>query len=113
MLHCGDGHHALMRIEEMASGLIGLHLACILHEHARDNLKAVRDTMLKFPKQDRSLLQHVVFESGGYARTGDIGYRHQKQDILLVTVIELLGIENQTAVFAPRPAKVDLILIRS
>ena len=60
LLQGGDGHDALMCVEQMGSGFLGLHLARALHENACDDLKGIGDPMLQFLKQNRLVSQQVV-----------------------------------------------------
>jgi hypothetical protein len=53
LLHRGDGHQPAVRVVEVPSGLVGLHLAGGLHQDTGNNLKAVRNPVLNFLQKDR------------------------------------------------------------
>jgi hypothetical protein len=51
LLHCRHRHDALMRVLKMLAGLLRGHGACLRHQDAGDNLKAVGDTVLHLPEK--------------------------------------------------------------
>ena len=59
-LNGGDRHDPVVRIAKVSSGLLGLHLAGALHQHARDDLEAVGDPMLHLLQKDRLLAKEIV-----------------------------------------------------
>jgi hypothetical protein len=72
LLQGGDGHHALVRVEQVSAGLVGLHLAGALHQNAGDDLQAVGDAVLELLQKHRLFPQHVVLEPLGDARVCDV-----------------------------------------
>jgi hypothetical protein len=76
LLQGGNRHHALVRVVQVAAGFVGLHLACALHEHARDYLKAVCHAMLEFLKKNSLFPQQIVLEFLCNARIRYIRHRH-------------------------------------
>ena len=111
LLQRRDRHDPFVGIVQVASGLLGLHLARALHQHAGDDLKAVGDPVLKLLKKNRLLLQHIVFEPFGDARLCDIGHRYEKPDVFPIAVFELLGIHDKTARFAALVLEIDLVAL--
>ena len=78
----------------MQLGLFRLHLSGALQQHASDDLKAVRNPVVQFLKQDFLLPQKVVFQLLGKAGVRDIQDRNQQAYVILVSVIQLLGVDN-------------------
>ena len=69
-----------------------LHLARTLQQDARDNLKAIRDTVLYFVQQQLFFADKIVTHFIGQALRCDIGDREHDSNAFSFKIIERMGI---------------------
>lgn len=79
----------------MTTRFFGLTQTRALHQHAGNDLKAVRNLVLHFLQQDCFLANEIVFKPSRGSLVGHIGNRHQQPDVILVSVINRSSVDDR------------------
>ena len=95
----------------MPARLFGLHLTRALHQHARDDLQAVGDTVLQLLQQQALVANQILVQLPRNPRFGDIRNRQQQPDRAALAIVQFVRVQHETARVLPFADQVELIIL--
>jgi len=108
-LHGRDRHNPVVSVVKVAARFLRLNLACALHEHAGNDLKAVCDPVLDLLHQDGLFPDKVILQFRFGTRVRYVGDGQQQPDTRRVAVVENLRIDDQLSRSAVWPLEIDFV----
>ena len=109
LLNRGDRHDPGMGVLEVPAHFLRLNPSGALHEHAGNDLQAVRDPVLNLLQQDGLLPHEVVPLARLGAGIGHIADGHEQAGSARIAILKPPHIDDQTPGALARAHKVDLI----
>jgi hypothetical protein len=103
-----DRHDAVVRIADLRTRLVGLHLARALHQHAGDDLQAVGDAVLQFLHQHLLFADHIVLLLFDPARVGDV-LDGDGDPRIGADIVEQMRVDDQLACVMAEPHQIHVI----